>query len=88
MAKSVFTRAYRDMLDRLRAARRAAGLSQDAAAKAMGWGQSALSKVERGERRIDPIELRQLALRYGTSVASLVGEEREPPYAARPKRRR
>lgn len=62
------------MIERLKAARVTAGLSQVAVAKAMRWGQSAVSKVERCERRIDPVELNRLAKLYGTSSASLLGE--------------
>ena len=56
------------MLSRLRSARLEAGLTQTQVAEALGRTQSFLSKVERGERRIDPIELRQFAALYGRPV--------------------
>jgi transcriptional regulator with XRE-family HTH domain len=55
---------YRRLLLRLREARSAAGLSQEKAA-ALGARQKYISKVETGERRIDPIELQELADLYG-----------------------
>lgn len=56
---------YRALLARLREARRDAGMSQEAAAAALGVYQKYISKVETGERRIDPIELEELARLYG-----------------------
>jgi transcriptional regulator with XRE-family HTH domain len=56
---------YRRLLVRLREAREAAGLSQEKVAEMLGERQRFLSKVERGERRIDPVELKELADLYG-----------------------
>jgi transcriptional regulator with XRE-family HTH domain len=56
---------YRQLLARLRQARTEAGMSQDEAAAALGVYQKYISKVELGERRIDPIELKELAELYG-----------------------
>jgi transcriptional regulator with XRE-family HTH domain len=59
---------YRRMLDRLREARLAAGLTQTQVAGRLGKPQSFVSKVELGERRIDPVELRRFAELYGRAV--------------------
>jgi transcriptional regulator with XRE-family HTH domain len=56
---------YRTLLLRLREARQAAGLSQEKAAAKLGVPQKYLSKIETGERRIDPLELQELAELYG-----------------------
>lgn len=56
---------YRRLLLRLREARLAAGLSQEKAAATLGVHQKYVSKIETGERRIDPIELQELADLYG-----------------------
>jgi transcriptional regulator with XRE-family HTH domain len=56
--------AYRWMLERLREARQRAGLTQAQAARALGRPQSYVSKCELGERRIDPIDLQELAELY------------------------
>lgn len=52
------------MLARLRKAREDAGLTQVAAATALGRPQSYVSKCELGERRIDPIDLQDFASLY------------------------
>jgi transcriptional regulator with XRE-family HTH domain len=51
-------------LARLREAREAAGLSQTEVAKALGKRQSWVSNTETGERRLDVVELEQLAALY------------------------
>ena len=59
------TDEYQYMLERLRRARKAAGLTQVQVAEALGRPQSYVTKCELGERRIDPIELQQFAVLYG-----------------------
>jgi transcriptional regulator with XRE-family HTH domain len=63
--KSIYTPEYRHMLAGLRAARKAAGLTQARVAEHFGRRQAFMSKVESGERRIDPTELAALARLYG-----------------------
>jgi transcriptional regulator with XRE-family HTH domain len=58
MEKSIHTRAYDAFCRLLRRARRDAGLTQVALAAALGQSQSFVSKVERGETRLDVIQLR------------------------------
>jgi transcriptional regulator with XRE-family HTH domain len=58
MQKSLVSREYRLFLASLRKAREEAGLTQDGLAKQLGETQSFISKVERGERRLDVVELR------------------------------
>lgn len=57
MRKSIFTREYRQFVKLLRAARLDAGLSQEQIAARLGTTQSIVSKCERGERRLDIVEL-------------------------------
>jgi transcriptional regulator with XRE-family HTH domain len=61
------------MLTRLREARVNAKLTQVEVAKALGKTQAFVSKVELGERRLDPIELADFAALYGTAMIDLVG---------------
>ncbi len=65
---------YRRMLERLREARIAAGLTQVQVAKRLGKPQSFVSKVELGERRIDPVELLRFAELYGRAVEWFLAE--------------
>jgi transcriptional regulator with XRE-family HTH domain len=56
------------MLARLREAREAAGLRQVQVAESLGKPQSYVSKIESGERRMDPVELAEFAEIYGLEV--------------------
>ncbi|WP_442774357.1 helix-turn-helix domain-containing protein [Sphaerotilus montanus] len=58
MLKSIHTRHNDIFLDMLRRSRKARKLRQADLATRLGRGQSVISKVEQGERRLDVIELR------------------------------
>jgi transcriptional regulator with XRE-family HTH domain len=58
MEKSIFTEDYLVFLRCLREARARAGLTQAGLAERLGQTQSWVSKCERGERRLDVVELR------------------------------
>ncbi len=64
----VHSSEYQWMLIRLRKARAEAGLTQEIASKMIGKPQSYISKCESGERRIDPIELAELAKLYKKNI--------------------
>jgi transcriptional regulator with XRE-family HTH domain len=57
MKKSIHSASYRVLLDLLVSAREARGVTQVELAKRLDMTQSAVSKVERGERRLDVVEL-------------------------------
>ena len=59
---------------RLQEARKAAGLTQQDVAAQLGMARTTLVAIEKGERRIVPHELLQLASLYGRSVSSLVSK--------------
>lgn len=59
---------------RLRGARRAARLSQEQAAAALGVARAVISAMENGKRRVTALELARLARAYGTTAAWLLGE--------------
>jgi transcriptional regulator with XRE-family HTH domain len=65
---------YRRFLERLRAAREEAGLTQAETASKLGVDQSWVSKVERGVRRLDVIELCRFARLYKKSARFFVPE--------------
>jgi transcriptional regulator with XRE-family HTH domain len=58
-------RRYQALLRRLRDARAEAGLSQIEVAKRLGLIQPLVSRIESGERKIDPIEFAELCRIYG-----------------------
>jgi len=60
---------------RLKEAREYVGLKQDDVAKKLGIPRSALSNIEAGSRKVDAIELAQLAKLYQRPVAWFTGED-------------
>jgi transcriptional regulator with XRE-family HTH domain len=60
----IYAPRYRRFLHLLRQARKDAGLSQVEAAVLLGESQAFVSKSERGERRVDFIELLDFAAVY------------------------
>lgn len=74
MAGLSFTIEYREMLVLLRRAREVAGLTQTQVATACGRSQPFISKVERGEIRIDPLMLVRFAGLYRVQVTDLLPE--------------
>ncbi|PIR83006.1 hypothetical protein COU19_02465 [Candidatus Kaiserbacteria bacterium CG10_big_fil_rev_8_21_14_0_10_56_12] len=62
---SKYRAKYQKLIQRLRQARLEAGLTQVEAGKRLKKPQAYISKIERGERRIDAVELDELARLYG-----------------------
>lgn len=60
------------MLRLIREARAAAGMTQVEVCALLGRPTSWLSKCELGERRLDPIDLLDLASVYGISIKALL----------------
>jgi transcriptional regulator with XRE-family HTH domain len=67
-----FSDEYGEMLVLLRRARKAVGLTQADVARAFKRTQGAISKMEAGEIRIDPIELQRFAELYRVEVTALL----------------
>jgi transcriptional regulator with XRE-family HTH domain len=70
--KSVSAKDYKLFLRLLRAERRRAGVTQAELAKRLKETQTFVSKCERGERRVDVIELRTICNALGTSFSTFV----------------
>jgi transcriptional regulator with XRE-family HTH domain len=68
MVKSIHSPEYKTFLAVLRQARRRAGITQLELATKLGKEQTFVSKCERGERRIDVIELRAICAAIGVSM--------------------
>lgn len=60
---------------RLQEARKARGLTQQAVADEMGMARTTLVAIEKGERRVSPQELIQLAALYGRPVSEFVSRQ-------------
>lgn len=63
--KSIYTNEYQAMLAVLRQMRDDAGVTQEAIAQRLGIQQSMYSKWERGERRIDFVEVCEIVDKLG-----------------------
>lgn len=74
MKKSVFTREYQVLLQVLHAAREKAEVTQIELANRLGRSQSFVSKCERGERRLDVVQLRQICHAIGTTLPKVINE--------------
>lgn len=72
MEKSIYTREYSLFLEQLKKAREEKGLTQTDVAQRLGQTQSFISKVERGERRIDIVELRAICESIGIPFVTFV----------------
>jgi transcriptional regulator with XRE-family HTH domain len=72
MEKSIYTRDYAVVLRLLKEARESAGLTQMDLAKKLKQSQSFVSKMERGDRRIDIVQLRTICKIYGMSLLKFV----------------
>ena len=69
MEKSIYTGAYSVFLTCLGSAREKAGLTQSQLAERLGESQSLISKCERGERRLDIVELSMFRDALGIMLA-------------------
>ena len=72
MQKSTFTRDYRVFLETLRECRRSAEVSQMVLAAKLEQSQSFVSKCERGETRLDLVQLRIWCRALGISLSRFV----------------
>lgn len=72
MEKTITTAAYAELTGILRDTRVEAGISQQQLAELLGEPQSFVSKYESGSRRLDLLELREIAIALGLSLTALV----------------
>lgn len=72
MPSSIFTQRHQELIGFIASTRRAAGVTQVELAARLGRPQSFVSKVERGERRLDVIEFCDVAEALGYDPAKLL----------------
>lgn len=77
MPRMTFTDPYRGLLRLLKEARKSANLNQSDVANRLGKPQSYVSKYERGERRIDIVELLLIIHAIGADPMRIVGKVQE-----------
>lgn len=64
----IYSQKSKNLLEKLRSARLEVGLTQIEAGKKLKKPQSYLSKIERGERKIEAIELGDFAKIYNKDI--------------------
>ncbi len=72
MRDPAYRQRYRRFLEKLKQARQEAGLTQVEVAKRLRRPQSFVSKIESAERRVDVVELQDLAHLYGKPLSFFV----------------
>lgn len=72
MEKSVFTPGYHELLNQLRRLRLEKGLKQGDLARLLNETQSWVSKCERGEHRLDVMELRAFCKAMGLPLVEFI----------------
>jgi transcriptional regulator with XRE-family HTH domain len=70
MTKAIYRPEYEVFLQQLKRMRTESGLTQAQCSAALGRPQSFMSDVERGVRRLDIVQLRDLCLVLGTDLSS------------------
>jgi transcriptional regulator with XRE-family HTH domain len=65
----------KQLADKLREAREAAGLSQDEVAQKLALPRPAISQIENGHRRVEALELARLAKLYGRPLSYFAESE-------------
>ena len=74
MLKSIHTAQYAVLLEVLAEARSRSGVTQIELAELLKMTQSSISKVERGERRLDVIELHAWCQVLGTPFRTMMSD--------------
>ncbi|WP_374990338.1 helix-turn-helix domain-containing protein [Sphingosinicella sp. LHD-64] len=70
-AKTIFTDDHREFIGRLRAVRRSKEITQTQLSARLDRGQSYISNIERGQRRLDVIEFAAIARALGEEPTAL-----------------
>ncbi len=68
MEKTLYTKAYKRLIEKLRTARIEAGLTQEDVSAKLKVTQSYVSKAENGHSRIDIIQLKEFADLYKKKI--------------------
>ena len=68
MKKTLYSKEHKYLVDRLKQARKEAGIDQGQVANLLDVSQSYISKIEAGQRRIDVIQLKEFAKAYKKKI--------------------
>lgn len=73
--KTIYKPQYEQLISKLKEARSEAGLDQQYVAEKLGKYKSYLSKIEHGDRRLDVMELIELAKIYKKDINYFVDDK-------------
>jgi transcriptional regulator with XRE-family HTH domain len=74
MPKSIYRSEYTTLRELIREVRLSQGVTQEMLSERLGRSQSFVSDIERGVRRIDALELRDLCLLLDSDLPSFISE--------------
>ena len=83
MDKKLYRKRYEKFVDVLKVERTCCRITQEELAKKLGVTQTYISKIERGDRRIDVIELMEYCKATGISLSILIQKIESRLYAER-----
>jgi len=72
MKKTIYSKKYQNVVDGLKDVRTNLGLTQKEVSLKLRKPQSYISKIERGERRLDIVELEDLAKIYNKNITYFI----------------
>lgn len=72
MSKSTYSEQYRTIIEKLKKIRMQNRWTQEDVSTKLGKPQSYISKIERGERRLDIVELKELADLYNKKITFFI----------------
>lgn len=72
MPKTIYSAEYKKIIERLRTSREEASLTQVQVADLLKKPQSYISKIERGERRLDVAELTKIVKIYKKNISYFI----------------
>lgn len=85
MPKTLRTPRHLRLIERIIAQREAAGLTQAQLAERLGRYQSVVSSIESGGRRVDVVELLDIAAVIGLNPHTLIDELIATPQTSKPR---
>ncbi len=68
MSNSLYTKEHKAIIEKLKKARRDAGLDQIDVAKKLNRTQSYISKIESGQRKVEVLQLKKFAKIYNKDI--------------------
>ncbi len=77
MQKTIYSPEHRLFLELLRESREQRGVSQTELAERLEWEQTLISRVERGARRLDVLELRSWLTALGVELVEFAADLEE-----------